>query len=116
RKAEAMKRLAFLDHLTELPNRRFLEMSLGTALAEYQVHHDAFGVLAFDLDKFKMINDSFGHDFGDRALQQVARTVVGSLRLDDVVGRWGGDEFLALIRNVDHTILAVLTERCVTMV
>jgi diguanylate cyclase (GGDEF)-like protein/PAS domain S-box-containing protein len=116
RKAEAMKRLAFLDHVTELPNRRFLEMSLGTALVEYQVHHDAFGVLAFDLDKFKTINDSFGHESGDRALQQVAKTVVGSLRPDDVVGRWGGDEFLALIRNVDHTILTVLVERCVTMV
>lgn len=116
RKAEAMRRLAFLDHLTELPNRRFLEMSLGSALVEYNVHHDTFGVLAFDLDKFKMINDSFGHDTGDRALQQVAKIVVGSLRPDDVVGRWGGDEFLALIRNVDQKILKMLAERCVTMI
>jgi len=68
-----MKRLAFLDHLTQLPNRRFLEMSLSTALAEYQVHKDPFGVLAFDLDKFKTINDSYGHEYGDRALQEVAR-------------------------------------------
>lgn len=116
RKAEAMKRLAFLDHLTELPNRRFLEMSLGTALSEYQVHHDAFGVMALDLDQLKAINDSFGHDCGDRALQQVAKTVAGSLRPEDVVGRWGGDEFLALIRNVDQETLTELVERCVTMV
>jgi diguanylate cyclase (GGDEF)-like protein/PAS domain S-box-containing protein len=116
RKAEAMKRLAFLDHLTEIPNRRFLEMSLGTALAEYHVHHDCFGVLVFDMDKLKSINDSFGHATGDRALQLVAKTVVGSLRPDDVIGRWGGDEFLAIIRNADQAILTSLAERCVTMV
>ncbi|MGP8250656.1 MAG: diguanylate cyclase domain-containing protein [Terracidiphilus sp.] len=116
RKMEAMRRLAFLDHLTELPNRRFIEMTLGTALVEYQVHHDSFGVLSFDLDKFKTINDSFGHATGDRALQQIAKTLAGSLRPDDVVGRWGGDEFLAIVRNVDQAILTKLVERCVTMV
>ncbi len=63
------------------------------------------GVLVFDLDKFKALNDSFGHACGDRALQEVAKTVVGSLRPADIVGRWGGDEFLAIIRNVNHEIL-----------
>lgn len=116
RKIEAMRRLAFLDHVTELPNRRFIEMSLGSAIAEYQVHHDPFGLLVFDLDKLKSINDSFGHATGDRALQQVSKTVVKSLRPDDIVGRWGGDEFLAIVRNVDQTILAKLAKRCVTMV
>jgi GGDEF domain-containing protein len=73
RKIEAMKRLAFLDHLTQLPNRRFLEMSLRTALAEFQVHDDPFGVLAFDVDELKTINDSYGHGCGDRALQEVGK-------------------------------------------
>jgi diguanylate cyclase (GGDEF)-like protein len=116
RKTEAMKRLAFLDHLTELPNRRFVEMSLGTALIECQVHKDPFGVLAFDLDRFKSINDSFGHACGDRALQEVAKTLAGSLRPTDTVGRWGGDEFLAIVPNVNHEILSELAERCVVMV
>lgn len=115
RKTEAMKRLAFLDHLTQLPNRRFVEMSLGTALAEYQVHKDPLGVLAFDLDKFKTINDSHGHECGDRALQEVAKTVAGSLRPADIVGRWGGDEFLAILRNINREILTNLAERCVLM-
>jgi diguanylate cyclase (GGDEF)-like protein/PAS domain S-box-containing protein len=115
RKTEAMKRLAFLDHLTQLPNRRFVEMSLSTSLAEYQVHKDPFGVLVFDLDKFKTINDSYGHECGDRALQEVAKTVVGSLRPTDIVGRWGGDEFLAILRNVNHEILTSLAKRCVLM-
>jgi diguanylate cyclase (GGDEF)-like protein/PAS domain S-box-containing protein len=115
RKTESMKRLAFLDHLTQLPNRRFVEMSLNTALAEFQVHKDPLGVLAFDLDKFKAINDSYGHECGDRALQEVAKTVVGALRPTDIVGRWGGDEFVAILRNVDHEILTSLAKRCVLM-
>jgi diguanylate cyclase (GGDEF)-like protein/PAS domain S-box-containing protein len=115
RKIDAMKRLAFLDHLTQLPNRRFLEMSLRTALAEYQVHEDPFGVLAFDVDELKTINDSYGHGCGDRALQEVGKTVAGSLRPTDIVGRWGGDEFLAILRNVNHEILTSLAKRCVLM-
>jgi len=115
RRTEAMKRLAFLDHLTQLPNRRFVEMSLSTALAEYQVHKDPFGVLVFDLDNFKTVNDSYGHECGDRALREVAKTVVGSLRPTDTVGRWGGDEFLAILRNVNHEILTSLAKRCVLM-
>ncbi len=116
RKTEAMKRLAFLDHLTQLPNRRFVEMSLGTALAEYAVHNDSFGVMAFDLDCFKGINDSFGHSCGDRALQEVAKTVVGSLRPSDIIGRWGGDEFVVILRNLNVETLAKLAERCVMLV
>lgn len=115
RKIEAMKRLAFLDHLTQLPNRRFVEMSIRTALAEYQVHEDPFGVLAFDLDELKTINDSYGHGCGDRALQEVGKTVAGSLRPTDIVGRWGGDELLAILPNVNHEILTSLAKRCVLM-
>jgi diguanylate cyclase (GGDEF)-like protein/PAS domain S-box-containing protein len=115
RKTEAMKRLAFLDQLTQLPNRRFLEMSLHTALSEYKVHRDPFGVLMIDLDGFKEINDTFGHNCGDRALQEMARTLTGSLRPTDIVGRWGGDEFLAIVRNVNGEVLNELAERCVDL-
>jgi len=115
RKTEAMERLAFLDQLTQLPNRRFLEMSLQTALSEYEVHRDPFGVLMIDLDRFKEINDSFGHAYGDRALVEMARTLTGSLRPTDTVGRWGGDEFLAIVRNVNSVFLKELAERCVTL-
>lgn len=116
RKTEAMERLAFLDQLTKLPNRRFVSMSARTALNEYQVHADPFGVLLFDLDNFKAINDSFGHDCGDRALQEVARTLTGSLRPTDIVGRWGGDEFVAIVGNVNLESLQALAERCVMLV
>lgn len=116
RKTEAMNRLAFLDHLTQLPNRRFLEMSLRTALIEFQEHKDPFGLLMIDLDGLKAINDSFGHSCGDRALQEAARTLTGSLRPTDTVGRWGGDEFLAVIRNVSKDVLSRLAERCVMLI
>lgn len=116
RKMDEMIRLAFLDHLTLLPNRRFLDMSLHTALSEYEVHQDPFGVLVIDLDKFKTINDRYGHSGGDRALQEAAKTLVGSLRPSDIVGRWGGDEFLAITRNVNLGSLRELAQRCVTMI
>lgn len=116
RKTEAMNRLAFLDHLTQLPNRRFLEMSLETALNEYKVHKDPLGLLVIDIDEFKKINDSLGHSGGDRALQEAAKTLAGSLRPTDIVGRWGGDEFLAIARNVDRETLRKLAERCVALI
>ena len=116
RKMEAMHRLAFLDHLTELPNRRFMEMSLQTAISEYHVHKEPFGVLVLDLNAFKIINDSFGHSAGDRALQVVAGILVGALHPTDIVGRWGGDEFLAIVHNVDSEILGKLAARCADMV
>jgi len=116
RKTEAMNRLAFLDHLTQLPNRRFLEMSLNTALSESEVHKDPVGVIVIDIDEFKKINDTFGHSGGDRALQEAAKTLMGSLRPTDTVGRWGGDEFLAIARNVDGEMLGKLAERCVALI
>ncbi len=116
RKAEAMERLAFLDPLTHMPNRRFLEMSLGTALMEYEAGGDPFGVLVFDLNRFKAINDRCGHSSGDRALEEAARTLAGALRTADIVGRWGGDEFLAIARNVSRETLQALAERCAMLV
>lgn len=116
RRIDAMKRLAFLDHLTQLPNRRFLEMALHTALSEFEVHKDPFGVLMMDLDGFKAINDTFGHNCGDLALQEAGLTLAGALRPTDTVGRWGGDEFLAIVHNVDQEILGILTSRSVLMV
>ena len=116
RKTKAMNRMAFLDHLTQLPNRRFLQMSLQTALTESWVHKEPLGVLVIDVDMFKEINDSFGHSCGDRALQEVGNTLMGTLRPTDTVGRWGGDEFLAIARNVDREVLSSLAQRCVSMV
>ena len=77
RKTEELERLAFLDPLTQMPNRRFVEMSLQTAMQEYQLTNSPFGVLATDLNKLKTINDLFGHANGDRALREVAKMLAG---------------------------------------
>jgi diguanylate cyclase (GGDEF)-like protein/PAS domain S-box-containing protein len=115
RKSEEMRRMAFLDYLTSVPNRRFMEMSLDTALSEYKVHRVAFAVLSIDLDRFKEINDTFSHTSGDLALQEIAKTLTGSLRPTDIVGRWGGDEFQAIAHNVNEQTARTLAERCVRM-
>ncbi|HLY43484.1 MAG TPA: diguanylate cyclase [Terracidiphilus sp.] len=114
RRIDAMRRMAFLDHLTQLPNRRFMEMALLTALNEYQMHLDPFGVLMMDIDHFKGINDTFGHRTGDKVLQEAARMLAASLRPDDLVGRWGGDEFIAIIRGMSPDALHDMAIRCAT--
>ena len=116
RKIESMRRLAYLDHLTQMPNRRFLETTVASAMAEFRVNGDPFGLLVIDLDEFKVINDCFGHMFGDRALRLVGETLTHSLRPTDTVGRWGGDEFVAVVHSVDMEILKRLAERCVRLV
>lgn len=112
RKSAAMERLAFLDPLCHIPNRRFLAMSLDTAMREYRVTKVPFAVMMIDLNGFKTINDLFGHTSGDHALEQVAKILVRTLRPTDTVGRWGGDEFLAIIRNANNEILGMLADRC----
>ncbi len=116
RRTEAMRRMAFLDHLTQLPNRRFMEMALQTTFREFQTHKDPFGILVIDFDQFKKVNDSYGHLCGDRVLQQAARTLASSLRPADAVGRWGGDEFLAIVRGVTMEALQGLADRCTAIV
>jgi len=69
-----------------------------------------------DLDRFKTINDTFGHTCGDFALKLFAKTLVGALRPTDISGRWGGDEFLAIVRNVNLEVLGELASRLVSTV
>ncbi len=116
RRTEAMRRMAFLDHLTQLPNRRFMEMALQTNLSEFQAHEDPFGVLVIDFDGFKKVNDTFGHTCGDRVLQEAARVMASALRPADIVGRWGGDEFIAILRSITEDSLQRLAERCASVV
>ena len=114
--ATEMERLAFLDPVTRLPNRRYVETSLHTTLDQFHTDKEIFGVLLIDLDRFKAINDELGHINGDRALREVGKILSGELRSMDIVGRWGGDEFIAIIHHVDHKILRELADRCCAMV
>lgn len=89
--------MAYYDGLTGLANRRLLREKAEQALREARRHGRRVALLYLDLQRFKAINDSFGHDAGDRALVEVARRLSGSLREADVVARVGGDEFAILL-------------------
>lgn len=95
-----LRQLATRDPLTELPNRALLLERLEHALARAQRTKRGVAVLFLDLDRFKHINDSLGHDMGDRLLQAIARRLNETLRHSDTVGRLGGDEFLVLVEDV----------------
>jgi diguanylate cyclase (GGDEF)-like protein/PAS domain S-box-containing protein len=112
RKVEAMERLSLIDLLTQLPNRRSLEMYLQAALLEFKVTRIAFGTLLINFDNLKNINDSFGLVNGNYALTQMARILAGAFRPTDTVGRWSGDEFLAIIPRVSMGVLNHLADRC----
>ena len=97
---EEIKKLAFYDPLTGLPNRRLLQNRLNLALASSAVSGRSGALLFLDLDHFKMLNDTRGHDIGDLLLKQVSKRLSSCLRECDIVARLGGDEFLVMIENL----------------
>jgi len=101
RRIAELEQLAYVDVLTGLASRRFAEISLGLSLDQWVRYGWPFGIVMLDLDEFKAVNDTYGHPAGDRVLQMVARTLRATSRPSDVVGRWGGDEFIAFLQNVD---------------
>ncbi len=106
-----LQRDAMLDLLTGIGNRRMAEARLETAEREWQAAKIPYGLLMVDIDHFKKINDRFGHEIGDRALRMVAQSLSNGLRSYDFLGRWGGEEFLAIIENTDLAELALVAER-----
>ncbi len=92
--------LAHFDALTNLPNRRLVQDRIHQAIVAAQRTGGEFAVLFIDLDKFKDINDTHGHDVGDRLLEMVALRLTDSLRAQDTVGRQGGDEFIVLLASL----------------
>ena len=92
-----LKGLALLDPLTQLPNRRYIDSYLDNRMNEFQKLGIPFSVIMMDIDLFKNVNDGYGHDIGDRVLKMLAETLRDAFRKNDFVGRWGGEEFLAVI-------------------
>jgi diguanylate cyclase (GGDEF)-like protein/PAS domain S-box-containing protein len=105
------ERLAYIDPLTGLANRRYTEITLNARFEELQRYNWPFGVTFIDIDRFKDVNDRCGHDIGDEVLKMVAKTLQNSVRFFDVVGRWGGEEFLAVIANVNRDELLATVNR-----
>ena len=102
---EQIRQLAFTDPLTRLPNRRLLDDRLGQAMTASK-RNGQYGALMFlDLDNFKTVNDTHGHDVGDLLLAEVARRLTDSVRGADSVARLGGDEFVVLLSELDADLV-----------
>jgi diguanylate cyclase (GGDEF)-like protein/PAS domain S-box-containing protein len=95
-----LNRAAMIDSLTGVGNRRFGEMTLNSRLKNLRRFGTDFGVMFIDVDKFKRINDTFGHGTGDEVLKMVSRTLTVNLRGQDALCRWGGEEFLSIVSHL----------------
>ncbi len=110
-KIKELEKMAFFDKLSKLPNREHIESELDISFHEFKRYGLCFGVLFLYIDHFKNFNDTFGHDAGDLLLKTVARTLRSSSRPFDIFGRWGGEEFVGIIKNVDRHALVKIGNR-----
>lgn len=106
-----LEKLALLDPLTQLPNRNYLERELTSIIEEHRRNKIPFGLFFIDIDHFKQVNDTFGHIVGDEVLRFVTKTLSHNSRHFDIYGRWGGEEFIGILRNVEPDMLQKLGER-----
>jgi diguanylate cyclase (GGDEF)-like protein len=106
-----LARLAAVDSLTGLRNRRAIEEYLHDALSTARRHDLPLSVLVIDVDHFKSFNDRLGHRSGDAVLAHIARVLDGALRTEDAIGRWGGEEFLVVLPGTDEEGAVHATER-----
>lgn len=97
---------ANFDILTGLPNRRVLDEFLDKSVAMSRRRNERMALMAIDLDRFKVVNDTHGHAVGDLVLQMASKRMEACLRASDMVARQGGDEFIAVLQNIEHDAMA----------
>jgi diguanylate cyclase (GGDEF)-like protein/PAS domain S-box-containing protein len=100
RRIGELEKLALLDPLTGVGNRRHAQTQIEFRLTELRGEGWQFGILYLDIDHFKEVNDTYGHDAGDAVLKAVARTIRNVTRAEEIVARWGGEEFVVAIDGV----------------
>lgn len=110
RRIEKYKNLALVDQLTGLPNRRYIDTFLASKLSEYISFHIPFGILFVDVDEFKNFNDTYGHKIGDEILTMVSKTCSGITCSTDLFGRFGGDEFIAILTGTNESNIILISE------
>jgi len=103
---EKLRYNAVTDHLTELPNRFLFFDRLNMALAQAQRDFQKLAILMLDLDEFKKVNDTYGHNIGDQLLKGVANRLLNMFRKGDTIARWGGDEFILLLPEIRQAEVA----------
>ncbi|TVM00490.1 MAG: sensor domain-containing diguanylate cyclase [Candidatus Brocadia sp. WS118] len=110
-KIEELEKCALLDSLTGLMKRRGLEMNLRTMFGVMHRYGWSYGVFLVDIDGFKRINDLYGAKIGDAVLKMVSKTLLNSVRATDMVGRWGGEEFMVIAMNVTENHLQTIANK-----
>ncbi len=104
--------LAYLDGLTRIANRTYLETFIVGKFNELRRLGWSFGVISLDVDRFKQVNDTYGHQTGDVVLKMVAQTLLKNCRSFDLVARWGGEEFICVISKLkDADQIATIADR-----
>ena len=110
-RVKELEKLALLDNLTHLANRHYLEKEIQSRFEENRRFKVPFGILFMDVDYFKQLNDIYGHDVGDAVLKNISNTFTANARPFDLYGRWGGEEFIGIIRNINIKDLERLGNR-----
>lgn len=111
-RADMLAEQAATDPLTGIVNRRRLDDELDRLMAQSRRYGQPLSVILIDLDLFKRVNDEYGHEIGDRVLIETVRRLAPTVRDADLLGRWGGEEFVVLAPNSDHVAGIALAERC----
>jgi len=107
---EQLRFVSITDPLTGVYNRRFLQETLVNELYRAERHGEIFALIMLDMDNFKQLNDQYGHESGDRALQHMVGIIQGRIRSSDCLARWGGEEFLLLLPHTGITAAASLAD------
>ena len=110
-KIRGLEKLALLDELTGVGNRRYADIVLQEKISDLKRYGWLFGIIFSDVDNFKSVNDTYGHDIGDKVLKMVSRTISANIRATDNVFRWGGEEFLTIVANTNREQLFGMAER-----
>ncbi len=106
-----LKKLATIDSLTEIYNRYKIDDAINIQIARYRRYKEIFCIFMFDIDNFKIVNDTYGHDVGDRVLKALSRLVLNHIRTTDIFGRWGGEEFVIILENTRKEEAFVIAEK-----
>ena len=111
RELSDLRDLAMTDALTGIPNRRHFEMSLSSRIAELAGYGRVFGLLIADIDRFKVLNDTYGHAAGDAALRTIAQTMLAASRASDDIARIGGEEFALTVVDTGLEVVRAIADR-----
>jgi len=105
-----LTRMALTDSLTGLSNRTHMNQILHKEYSRFERHNQRFGIIMLDIDRFKSVNDNYGHDTGDNVLKKLARIFESAIRTSDFVARWGGEEFLICCTTIEEDDLLPIAE------